>query len=83
MSGPAPRSGRSSWNRWPQPPARSTCARAEAANRDEAATAMKSEGIWRMDTLGYFASGSGRSWNLMTALRVPRPPSMCQVAFGP
>ena len=31
----------------------------------------------------YFASGSGRSWNFTTALRVPRPPSMCHTAFGP
>ena len=31
----------------------------------------------------YFASGSGRSWNLTTLLRVPRPPSTCQTAFSP
>ena len=31
----------------------------------------------------YFASGSGRNWNLTTELRVPWPPSMCQTAFGP
>jgi hypothetical protein len=31
----------------------------------------------------YLANGSGRSWNLTTALRVPRPPSICQTALGP
>ena len=33
--------------------------------------------------IDYFASGSGRTWNLTTELRMPRPPSMCHVAFGP
>ena len=31
----------------------------------------------------YLANGSGRSWNFTTALRVPRPPSICHTALGP
>ena len=29
------------------------------------------------------ASGSGRSWKWMIALRLPWPPSMCQFRFDP